>query len=265
MFSKNRPHLIILLLAVALLNACANRAVAPIEQKSPSSRAKATIYRQGQTQLAASAERPDRYQVNKGDTLHSIAWRFGIDYRDLAKWNRIRNPNLIFVGQRLSLKRPPTKSVASNKVLKKSPRPPTKKRTTQAKKPSPRVASAPTRVTWTWPTKGRVQAATSASGTKGIEILGQRGQPVLAAARGKVVYSGSGLRGYGRLIIVKHSEEYLSAYAHNERLLVKEGAAVNRGEQIAKMGDSESKHVMLHFEIRRNGKTVAPRKLLPRR
>jgi lipoprotein NlpD len=121
------------------------------------------------------------------------------------------------------------------------------------------------RISWAWPATGDVRPASSALGSKGIEIFGQRGQPVTAAAGGKVVYSGSGLRGYGRLIIVKHSEEFLSAYAHNERLLVAEGTTVKPGEQIAEMGDSEAKRVMLHFEIRRDGKAVEPLKLLPRR
>ncbi|MDA0823392.1 MAG: peptidoglycan DD-metalloendopeptidase family protein [Proteobacteria bacterium] len=121
------------------------------------------------------------------------------------------------------------------------------------------------RLAWMWPTSGTVQSASSALGTKGIEILGKTGQPVVAAASGTVVYSGSGLRGYGQLIIVKHNEEFLSAYAHNDKLIVSEGVAVKQGQKIAEMGNSDAKRVMLHFEIRRDGKAVEPLQYLPSR
>lgn len=122
-----------------------------------------------------------------------------------------------------------------------------------------------TRLSWRWPARGEVQAASSALGSKGIEILGRRADPVVAAASGTVVYSGSGLRGYGRLIIIQHNEDYLSAYAHNDKLLVNEGATVKSGQRIADMGDSDAKRVMLHFEIRKDGKAVKPLQYLPRR
>jgi len=137
-------------------------------------------------------------------------------------------------------------------------------RTARTKSKQTTRAATSSRLSWTWPAKGSVRPAVSALGTKGIEILGRRGQTVKSAAGGQVVYSGSGLRGYGRLIIVKHNEQFLSAYAHNERLLVTEGATVKSGESIAEMGDSEAKTVMLHFEIRRDGKAVEPLKFLPR-
>ena len=127
-----------------------------------------------------------------------------------------------------------------------------------------KTPKATTKLSWRWPAKGKVQKARSALGSKGIEILGSRGSDVLAAANGKVVYSGDGLRGYGQLLIIKHNDVFLSAYAHNEKLLVKEGAAVRRGQRIALMGNSGTKRVMLHFEIRRNGKAVEPLNFLPR-
>ncbi len=203
---------------------------------------------------------PAQYIVRSGDTLHSIAWRYRLDYRQLARWNRLANPNLIFVGQKLRLRAPSPPKTVAKPVAPRAPQ-----RRPAAAKPSPAVQTRSAALQWIWPATGAVRPATSALGTKGIEILGKRGQPVKAAAAGRVVYSGSGLRGYGRLIIVKHNEKFLSAYAHNERLLVAEGATVKSGESIAEMGDSEAKTVMLHFEIRRDGKAVEPLKLLPRR
>jgi len=225
---------------------------------------RAPVYRQGQAQQPQGSPRPASYEVRKGDTLHSIAWRFSIDYRNLAKWNALKDPNKIYVGQKLRLSAPAVKPSPSKQTLKKEYELPTKRQPAPSSKTA--VAAAPEKpIVWLWPANGEVQSASSALGTKGIEILGRRGQEIRAAAGGKVVYSGSGLRGYGRLIIVKHSEEYLSAYAHNERLLVGEGAIVKSGQQIAEMGDSDAKRVMLHFEIRRDGKAVEPLKLLPRR
>lgn len=120
-------------------------------------------------------------------------------------------------------------------------------------------------VRWMWPAQGKVSAADAGSVTKGIDIRGARGQAVKAAAGGTVVYSGSGLRGYGELIIIQHNDTFLSAYAHNEARLVQEGRHVDAGETIARMGNSDTTDVMLHFEIRRNGKAVDPLQYLPNR
>ncbi|MEM7540882.1 MAG: peptidoglycan DD-metalloendopeptidase family protein [Pseudomonadota bacterium] len=197
--------------------------------------------------------------MRRGDTLHAIAWRFGLDYRDLVKWNRLANPNLIVVGQRLSLRRPKqtaNKNTATAKTSNKRSAPPA---------PAPKKTSGGGPKKWIWPSDGRHELATSVSGSKGLNIFGDRGQPVRAAAPGKVVYSGSGLRGYGQLIIVQHDDAFLSAYAHNQRRLVEEGMQVKRKDVIAHMGDSDAKNVMLHFEIRRNGKPVDPLRFLPSR
>lgn len=245
---------------LALLAGCANKVAAPITQKSPPARNPATVHRHGAEQLPPSAKVPAQHIVRAGDTLHSIAWRYRLDYRQLARWNRLANPNLIYVGQKLRLSAPAAPSVTAKRETPRAPQ-----RPTTSVKPRPVPQSSAGAPNWIWPATGSVRPARSALGTKGIEILGKRGQPVKAAAAGRVVYSGSGLRGYGRLIIVKHNEEFLSAYAHNERLLVAEGATVKSGESIAEMGDSEAKTVMLHFEIRRDGKAVEPLKLLPRR
>ena len=213
-----------------------------------------------------------------GETLYSIAWRHGLDYKKLASWNNIRPPYTIFAGQRIRLTAPPVtsktyakkaksaqtskKSKAKQTVAKKSTSASSNKVVKKEKSTTPKNIKH----VWNWPTKGKVVStySTKAGGNKGIDIAGKLGQPVYAASTGKVVYSGNGLLGYGNLIIVKHSEQYLSAYAHNRKLLVKEGGSVKRGQKIAELGKSGTSAPKLHFEIRRNGKPVNPLKYLPK-
>ena len=254
------------LIVALVLGSCANKATAPISRKSQVGANEVSIHRAGQRERKSATERPRSYLVKRGDTLHSIAWRYGIDYKKLARWNRLRDPNRIFVGQRLSLRPPPVKKRQATRAKPSATaraKSVTKKRNTTPARVARRSANR--RLKWTWPARGEVYPAASALGTKGIEIHGKRGAPVLAAAPGTVVYEGSGLRGYGQLIIIKHNDEYLSAYAHNDRLLVREGAKVQAGQKIAEMGDSDAKQVMLHFEIRRDGKAIEPLRHLPRR
>jgi lipoprotein NlpD len=198
---------------------------------------------------------PASYVVQRGDSLHAIAWRFRLDYRDLVRWNRLSNPDLIFPGQRLRLRGGAEQATAASSARNDAAP------SSVLKQPSPTM----TAIHWCWPAAGEIRPATSALGTKGIEIFGKRRQRIDAAADGEVVYSGSGLRGYGQLIIVRHDAEFLSAYAHNERILVGEGSHVTAGQQIAEMGDSGAKRVMLHFEVRRNGVTVDPLRFLPQK
>lgn len=205
---------------------------------------------------AVSAEPiPGHYTVKPGDTLYSIAWRYGLDYHDLAAWNGIGSGYLIKPGQRLTLaapiRRPSGRSPANRPVV-----------TVPALTASP--PSGP--LTWMWPTQGSVVRLFHAGDplSKGIDISGAEGQPVYAAAPGKVVYSGSGITGYGKLIIVKNSEEFLSAYADNAQMLVHEGDMVKAGQMIANMGLDRDGHPLLHFEIRYNGKPVNPLDYLPR-
>lgn len=203
----------------------------------------------------------DSYVVREGDTLYAIAWRAGVDHRALAKWNSLGSGDVIYPGQRLRLKPPRSRNVRIQPAVRK-PAP--------AKVDSPPPASESHRrppPRWHWPTRGKIIASFGdpASVGKGIDIAGERGQPVVAAAAGRVVYAGSGLVGYGKLIIVKHNETYLSAYGHNETLLAAQGEEVEYGQRIAEMGLGPDRKPMLHFEIRANGMAVDPVRFLPKR
>ncbi len=213
------------------------------------------------------------HMVEPGETLYSIGWLYGQDYRDLAEWNGIPAPYTVKSGQRLRVI--PGGTIVA---VKPSPQVTTSARTTLPKPiaeklPATRVAGSQVSpkssadnmgISWQWPTQGRVLHYFSHSKlNKGINIVAERGQPIYATASGKVVYSGTGMVGMGNLIIINHSTQYLSAYAHNDVNLVKEGQQVKQGELIARMGRSGAERVMLHFEIRREGKPVDPMKFLP--
>ncbi len=218
-----------------------------------------------------------QYIVKKGETLYSIAWRSGIDVRDIAKLNNIHSPYHIYPGQKLdlvnqlvtSVKKPLQKSkgnIDNVKVVKK----PIAQKKNQAyggfvDKKSNDVNQKVRK--WKWPTEGKVITYFSSTQqiSKGINIAGRRGQPVLSTADGIVVYAGDALTGYGKLIIVKHNEDYLSAYAHNDLILVKEQQTVKAGDKIAKMGSTDADKVMLHFEVRFRGKSVDPMKYLSKK
>lgn len=225
--------------------------------------------------------RPAYYVVEKGDTLYSIGWRYGLPYHQLARWNGIFSPYVIYAGQKLRLMPPSGGSTGKPEQNIDAPeresRPTTKvtalSGATDAKPGAPRKVfswAGETRIiqgiSWRWPTTGEVIQTFSSTepGRKGIEIGGQLGQPIVAAADGKVVYSGMGLPLYGRLIIVKHDANFFSAYAYNRTLLSKEGDVVEGGQKIAEMGRSGANRVKLHFEIRRNGQPVDPLHYLPR-
>jgi lipoprotein NlpD len=241
--------------------------------------------------------------VQKGDTLYSIAFVNGVDYRDVAEWNDIKDPSAIKIGQQLKLNIPTDEPVVQKTEVKPAaPLAPPKlggvrnqpkvgrlayseealakadRMQDDVAQPAP-VVVATTKspvvntakddtpeeaMEWGMPTNGKVIADFSESANrKGVDITGKRSQAIVASASGKVVYSGSGLRGYGKLIIIKHNKTYLSAYAHNDQILVKEGQSVNRGQKIAEMGNTDADQVKLHFEIRKLGKPVDPAKYLP--
>ncbi len=222
---------------------------------------------------AATDIAPDRYTVEAGDTLFSIAWRFRLPVNELAAWNALGDGSLILVGQRIRLTPPPgyaaSGSAAAAPVSSPAPRVSAGGGTARDPAPSATAASGPAaRATgWEWPTGGSVdvEGARARAGDYGIRILGTRGQDIMAADGGKIMYAGDGLKAYGLLVIVQHSPEWLSAYGHNERILVKEGDEVRSGQPIATMGVGPGNAAMLHFEIRRNGKPVEPVGLLPPR
>ncbi len=224
---------------------------------------------------------PGWYRVKPTDTVYSIAWRYDLDYRDLARWNRLQEPFVIHPGQQIRLfpvkedeatadtgpVAPGTSTAAPAPV---TPAGPPHGRTAP---PEPKVVVRPLEpeyskvLRWSWPTEGRLLKRFSLKqlGRHGIDIAGRLGQPVRAAESGKVVYSGNGLSGYGNLIIIKHNDLFLSAYAHNRQLKAKEGQIVRRGEVIATLGQGRDGIARLHFQIRRNGKPVDPLKYLPPR
>ncbi len=270
-------YLVASLLLAAQLVGCGGRSLAPVESYA--------YYQK---------PRSNSYTVSHGDTLYSIAWAYGVDYRDLAARNGIYEPFTIYPGQRLNVSLDaksrvsndsrqgpgaPTRSLGiepEEKARASSPAKATAKPSPPAPSPAPKRSAASstrkqasaTRGTkikrWAWPAKGQIVTDFASSGRKGVDISGRLGQPVMAAADGRVVYAGGGLRGYGELIIVKHNKRYLSAYAHNNRILVKEGDEVKIGQRIAEMGSTGTESVRLHFEIRRDGKPVNPVRYLPR-
>ena len=278
--------LLLALLSAMVLSGCANKnRPAPVEDRSPNAaRAPAKM-----VASADNAGKPGYYSVKSGDTLIRIGMDNGQSWRDIARWNNIENPNLIETGQVLRVTPPEETGVvvrpvsSTNVVTSPAPantasapapasnsasvRPPASAANPpNASRPTNNLAntdSAEETVSFQWPTRGNVLAGFDEVKNKGIDIAGKAGDPVLAAADGKVVYAGSGLRGYGNLVILKHNNTYLTAYAHNQSLLVKEDQAIKRGQKIAEMGNSDADQVKLHFEIRRQGKPVDPAKYLP--
>lgn len=227
------------------------------------------------------------YRVRRGDTLHAIAFSFGLDWKNIAGWNGISAPYTIYPDQEIRLSAPSgysrqtTKNSSTATVVKAAPSSSSTSKTVDYKPetksgPAPKTSPAPAPVPvaksvdpgqWLWPVEGRIISNFKPNdpARKGIDIGGKEGQPVIASASGEVVYSGSGLIGYGELIIIKHSEQLLSAYAHNSKRLVSEGQKVTGGDRIADMGKNDRNQAMLHFEIRLNGTPKNPLNYLPKR
>ncbi len=264
------PRLFIYALMLCSLASCSSGYRAPVEDRQQKSKSAA----------------PAVYPVQRGDTLYSISWRYGLDYRAVASANGIASPYTIYPGQKLYLKTKAPRSAKSTRTAKSTSSKPGTARSSSAKSTvAPKPTSNNTVVkntskaastsakstsypgakvsTWRWPTTGKVSRGYSSTVHKGIDISGERGDAIVAVAAGKVVYAGAGIVGYGEMLIVKHNEIYLSAYGHNNRLLVSEGQQVKAGQKIAEKGNSGTDTVKLHFEIRKEGKPVDPQKLLP--
>ena len=278
-----------LVATLLLLICCADNPPAVIENKSvaavdvpPEVRQTDSNFPDYGRNLAAG---PD-YVVEPGNTLYAVAFRLGMDYRTLASLNNIDPPYVIRVGQALKTvpdaapEANPPEAIAMQRVSETNAKDAAGSATATANpaatqpEPSPpshslSTAKAPTPNApvdrWFWPAEGAVSRAYSAERHKGIDLVGERGSPVMATAAGVVVYAGTGVTGYGALLIVKHNDTYLSAYGHNDALLAAEGQQVDAGQVIARMGSTSSDSVKLHFEIRRNGRPVNPTSLLPQR
>ena len=298
-------------LLALVLAACAARTPAPVVDRGPTP---------SQPSVAQPPAPPEpvalpipTHTVKRGETLVGIALQYGLDYRELAAWNNIANPNVLSTGQVLVVAAPAgTRPYAPVTTPLAMPGPPIEARplantpnakveprgqklpysdralaqlsspepgapttasppdATPTPPPAPPTHAEPEKpsgtdredVDWMWPVKGKVLAAFTEA-TKGVDIGGRKGAPVLAAAAGRVVYAGAGLRGYGKLVIIKHNNTWLSAYAHNDNVLVKEQQDVRKGQKIAEMGATDADQVKLHFEVRREGKPVDPAKVLP--
>ncbi len=216
------------------------------------------------------------HSVREGETLYAIAWRYGRDYKELAAANKIAPPYMIKVGQKIRLDlrgtvssntRTSTAKHTQPAVASKAPKKTKDKSTTKKTAVTSRKSKSVKGIKWHWPHLGPIIALYSNTGddNKGIDIAGKLGDSVFSAARGEVVYAGSGLLGYGKLIIINHNQHYLSAYAHNDQILVKEGQMIKAGQKIAEMGNTGTNRAKLHFEIRRDGKPVNPLGYLPKR
>ena len=263
------------LFTVAALAACSSSVRAPVENRSLGGVSSGARYVDPATLPGAEfAGKPGYYTVQQGDTIRSISRSYNLDWRDLAQWNNtwVPNPDVIEIGQVLRVVAPAGYVSAAAATA-------TTAAATTAAAPKPRPAAessssgtaaedlrASTNTDLIWPTKNTtIVTPFDDVKNKGIGIGGKEGDPIMASADGKVMYAGSGLRGYGNLIILKHNSTLLTVYAHNSKLLVKEGQSVSKGQHIADMGKTDADRVKLHFEVRRNGKTVNPLSYLPPR
>lgn len=288
-FSGRKTWMAVTLVAAAVLAGCSSTSVnrAPVEDRGT---AGAPRVDPATLPGAENAGKPGFYTVRQGDTIMRIATEVNQPWRDIARWNNLDNPNLIEVGQVLRVVPPAGTTVASAPALTEGPRPaagtpapapaPAKPAVPVATQTTPGVTPAPAPapaspppppsagaddVDFIWPASGALIAGFDEAKNKGLGIAGKAGDAVLAAADGRVVYAGAGLRGYGNLIILKHNNTFLTAYAHNQTLLVKEDQTVKKGQKIAEMGSTDADRVKLHFEIRRSGKPVDPARYLPAR
>ena len=307
---------LVLVLLLPIIGGCASHAPAPVEDRG-STPAPARLAAEAAKGATTAADSHVVYHtVKKGETLYSIALDNGQDYKDVAAWNNLDNPNRLRVGQQLrvtppdngapvavakpvifgapvEVKQAPATAVApastNTETLKREPKGGKLAYSDEALakaqqghaaekpaevKPEPRPVESATAekpvvagddVDWMWPANGKLIAPFAESGGKGVDITGKAGDPVLAAASGVVSYAGAGLRGYGNLVVLRHNATFLSVYAHNSRILVKEKQTVAKGQKIAEMGSTDAESPRLHFEIRRQGKPADPQKFLPAR
>ncbi len=287
-FSGRKTWISLALALAAAVSGCSmsSSSRAPVEDRTVGTTPRTNGVDPATLPGAENAGKPGFYTVRPGDTIMKIATEVNQPWRDIARWNNLENPNLIEVGQVLRVVPPTGSTMAAAPLPETRPTPgsaanptpvkpsvPVATQTTPGVTPAPTAPSAPPApasagaddVDFIWPANGALIAGFDEAKNKGLGIAGKAGDPVLAAADGKVVYAGAGLRGYGNLIILKHNNTFLTAYAHNQTLLVKEDQNVKKGQKIAEMGSTDSDRVKLHFEIRRSGKPVDPARYLPAR
>lgn len=301
---KYTSHFALITLTLLLAGCSSVLRKAPVVERSVQPAKQAAAAKRAEPPEPARPDAKGFYTVRKGDTLLQIALDNGLHYRDLAEWNNLADADEIKVDQVLRLTEPPRAARAVTTPIEMPPsasrsaevprktEPRVEKKAyseqavadarTEPARPAPAPAAVPAapggivpgatvtatadeKLSWMWPSDGRIVATFDEGRNKGIDIAGTAGQKVLAASAGKVMYAGSGIRGYGNLVIVKHTNSLLSAYAHNRAIVVKEGDTVSKGQVIAEMGSSDTDSVKLHFEIRQQGKPVDPSKFLPSR
>lgn len=276
-FSGRKTWMAATLVAAAVLAGCSSTSVnrAPVEDRGT---AGAPRVDPATLPGAENAGKPGYYTVKPGDTLIRIGLEHGQSWKDIARWSNLENPNAIEVGQVVRVVPPgaapgegrpstsPTTTTASSSPVQGTALPPAGATSTPAPPPAP--AAAPSAdaagLGLIWPASGTVIGTFNETTNKGVDIAGKAGDPVVAAAAGKVIYVGE-VRGYGQLIIIQHSKDYLTAYGHNQKLLVKDDQNVKKGQNIAEMGSTDTDRVKLHFELRRQGKPIDPLRYLPKR
>jgi lipoprotein NlpD len=270
---------LVVLLVVAAAGCATRRTPAPVVERQ--AKARPAPPRVAAPAPAPVAQSGDYYVVKRGDTLYSIALDHGGDYRELAQWNRLEDPTRIQVGQQLRVTPPPGQAQVAavqlpgrveSRPLEATPLPPHPEpkavRPAPAKAPasgpSPAAPAASSNALFTWPAKGRLLAEFAEPRRKGIDIDGKPGDPVVAAAAGRVTYVGTGIQGMGKLVVIKHDNGFITVYAHNKDVVVKEQQAVARGQKIAEIGSTDAERPKLHFQIRKGAAPVDPLLYLPK-
>ena len=266
-----------IVLIIVLLTSCAGqRGAAPVVDRTargaPAPQPPAAKPAPAQTPAPAPVEAGGTYTVKRGDTLYSIALENGLDYRELAQWNGLDDPSRLQVGQVLRLKPegvPSLKPGLGGTIVGRVESKPVESRPLEAPAPAPAKPAVPAPdvpsqdAGFIWPAKGKVIAGFSEPRSKGIDIDGKLGDPVVAAAAGRVTYIGSGIPGLGKLVVIKHDNGFITVYAHNRDIVVKEQQSVSRGQKIAELGSSDADRPKLHFQIRKGSSAVDPMRYLP--
>jgi lipoprotein NlpD len=276
------PWVAVTLCLALLATGCASRrdAAPVVDRTAPSGKAARSAPAPAPSRVPAKPAHEGYYIVKRGDTLYSIALEHGADYREVAEWNGLDDPTRIFVGQQLRVTEPPGRAGVQVGAVRSQTRIEARPLGTDAPRSEtpisaqakPEAAPAPEQAAeaaasgaseFIWPAKGKVIAGFAQPRSKGIDIDGKPGDPIVAAAGGRVTYTGTGIPGLGKLVVIKHDNGFITVYAHNRDILVKEQQAVARGQKIAELGSTDADRPKLHFQIRRGASPVDPMRYLP--